>query len=182
MASVNPLIQQTFGIARGLVRGWVRLGRGTASFAIGKTSGLLSSSRKSKPHMDDVTLARKVETELFRGADASKGQINVNVVDGVVELRGEVKRPQEVKTLEAKARAIPEVRDVRNLLHLQKTPSPTRTDSPGDHRKRAQTRRAGQANRAQTAERKPRGAENTPKEKATKGEGRTPAPFGGDAS
>jgi hypothetical protein len=48
----------------------------------------------------------------------------------VVYLRGEVKRPDQIKDLEARARTIPEVRGVENLLHLPKTPSPTRADSP----------------------------------------------------
>src|SRR4051794_21309789 len=40
--------------------------------------------------IDDVTLARKVETEIFRAADAPKGQVSVNAENGVVFLRGEV--------------------------------------------------------------------------------------------
>ena len=56
------------------------------------------------------------------------------MVDGVVELRGEVKRPEVKKELEAQARSVPEVSDVRNLLHLPKTPAPGRADSPGKQR------------------------------------------------
>ena len=41
--------------------------------------------------MDDVTLTRKVETEIFRPKGAPKGKVDVNAVDGVVWLRGEVK-------------------------------------------------------------------------------------------
>ena len=111
------------------------------SFARGKAEAMQHAAKAPKP-MDDVTLVRKVETELFRDPDSPKGQVNVSAVDGVVELRGQVKRPEEVKGLEAKARAIPEVRDVRNLLHLPKTPAPTRTDSPPSHRRRAETRGA----------------------------------------
>jgi osmotically-inducible protein OsmY len=78
-----------------------------------------------KPQPDDVTLARKVETELFRDPEIPKGQINVNAVDGVVELRGEVKRPELVKELEKQARKVQGVRDVNNLLHTPGTPPPT---------------------------------------------------------
>jgi osmotically-inducible protein OsmY len=70
---------------------------------------------------DDVTLARKVETELFRPADVPKGQINVNVQDGVVQLRGEVPRPDMIERLVNKARRIQGVREVENLLHLPDT-------------------------------------------------------------
>lgn len=45
--------------------------------------------------MDDVTLTRKAASEIFRGRGAPKSTVNVNVVDGVVSLRGEVKRPGE---------------------------------------------------------------------------------------
>jgi osmotically-inducible protein OsmY len=56
--------------------------------------------------------------------------VNVNAVDGVVYLRGEVKRPEQVKELERQALSIPEVKGVGNLLHLHKTPAPTRADTP----------------------------------------------------
>jgi hypothetical protein len=88
-----------------------------------------------KPGMDDVTLARKVETELFRPANAPKGSVDVNVVDGIVYLRGEVKNPDQIEQFANRVRRIPEVRDVENLLHLRKTPAPTRADSPGRQRR-----------------------------------------------
>ena len=85
--------------------------------------------------MDDATLARKVETEIFRGRRAAKGKIDVNAAGGVVWLRGEAKTPQQIKQFEAKAAAIPEVKRVENLLHLPKTPAPSRTDTPASQRK-----------------------------------------------
>ena len=83
------------------------------------------SSRRPK-QLDDITIARKVETELFRLPGVEKGKIDVNVVDGVVYLRGIAKTPAQVRAVEAKTRAIPEVVEVENLLHLPKTPAPTR--------------------------------------------------------
>jgi osmotically-inducible protein OsmY len=77
------------------------------------------------PPADDVTLARKVETEIFRPADVPKGDINVDAVNGVVTLRGLARTPQQIKELEDKARAIPGVRGVENLLHPPGTPAPT---------------------------------------------------------
>jgi osmotically-inducible protein OsmY len=47
-----------------------------------------------------------------------KGKINVSVVDGVVELRGEADTPDMVDELVKKARKVQGVRDVENLLHL----------------------------------------------------------------
>ena len=116
MTSVNQLAGQV-----------IRAGRGVVSFATGRAKAIANRNPEPKAGMDDNTLKGKVETELFREADVPKGQINVHVVDGVVELRGEVKRPEIKKELEARALAIPEVREVSNLLHLPKTPAPTRS-------------------------------------------------------
>ncbi len=102
--------------------------------------------------LDDVAITRKVETEIFRGTEVDKGKIDVNTADGVVWLRGVAKNPEQVKELEAKAAAIPEVKKVENLLHLPKTPSPTRADSPPSHQKRGETRRFAPEG---TAEREP---------------------------
>ena len=73
---------------------------------------------------DDATLAQKVETELFRPRDVPKGQINVNVQQGVVQLRGEVPHEQMMRELVERARGIAGVLDVENLLHLPGTPAP----------------------------------------------------------
>jgi osmotically-inducible protein OsmY len=73
---------------------------------------------------NDATLARKVETEIFRDADVPKGQIDVNAEDGVVVLRGEVERPELIKDLEEKTRSVQGVKDVENLLHTPGTEAP----------------------------------------------------------
>ncbi len=82
------------------------------------------------PVTDDVTLARKVETEIFRDADAPKGQVSVNAERGRVVLRGEVPSPDLIQKLETEARRVPGVSDVENLLHVAGTPPPT--SSPRD--------------------------------------------------
>src|SRR3954463_4154085 len=46
--------------------------------------------------LDDVAIARKVESVIFRGRRVAKGKVDVNVADGVVWLRGEVKTPDLV--------------------------------------------------------------------------------------
>ncbi len=84
--------------------------------AVGKVKGAASSVTGGKDY-DDATLAHKVETELFRPADAPKGQVSVNVNDGVVELRGELPDQQQIDELGESARKIGGVKDVRNLLH-----------------------------------------------------------------
>jgi osmotically-inducible protein OsmY len=67
-----------------------------AGNAVGaRTYGLSQQARHLRDQptdYDDATLAHKVETELFRPPDVPKGQIDVNVQEGVVQLRGEVPR------------------------------------------------------------------------------------------
>jgi osmotically-inducible protein OsmY len=128
-------VDRVGGLLRSTARRSERAGRGVASFVTGKAKGLTSRG-KPKSGMSDATLKNKVETQIFRSADAPKGAVNVMVVDGVVELRGEVKSPAIKKGLEAKARKVPEVSEVRNLLHLPKTPAPGRADSPGRQRRK----------------------------------------------
>jgi BON domain len=101
--------------------------------------------------LDDVGLARKVESVIFRDPEVPKGQIDVNAADGVVWLRGEAKTPEMIKRLEAEARDIPEVREVENLLHLPKTPAPTRTDTPPSQRKTRRTSPSPESRRVETA-------------------------------
>ena len=142
------------------------------------------SSSRPKPDIDDVALARKVETHIFRDDTVPKGKIQVNAADGVVWLRGEAKTPEMIKSLEAQAREIPEVRDVENLLHLPKTPAPTRTDTPRTQRKTRRSK-AGPASRKVTsgrvtAERRSPRAEPSPKDRAAHGVGRTAAPLGAE--
>ena len=84
--------------------------------------------QQEKPQPDDVTLARKVESEIFRDADVPKGQINVNVEDGVVYLRGELEQPDLIEDLGAQARKVHGVRAVENLLHVSGEEEPTKAE------------------------------------------------------
>jgi len=77
---------------------------------------------------DDVTLARKVETEIFRDTDMPKGKINVNVEDGVVYLRGELEQPDLIEDLEKQARKVHGVQGVENLLHAPGPEAPAKPE------------------------------------------------------
>lgn len=141
--------------------------------------------RNTRPKpLDDKTITDKVETELFRDDAVDKGKIDVNTADGTVWLRGEAKTPEQIKELEAKALAIPEVRQVENLLHLPKTPAPTRADTPRTQQKTRRHKATPAARKVTagrtTSERKTKTpkAEPTPKELAEKHQGRKPAPLG----
>jgi osmotically-inducible protein OsmY len=78
-----------------------------------------------KPQPDDATLARKVETEIFRSAEVPKGKINVNAENGKVVLRGEADSPEMIDELVSKARSVQGVQDVENLLHTPGQAAPT---------------------------------------------------------
>lgn len=66
---------------------------------------------------DDVTLARTVETHIFRGEDVPKGSIVINAEQGILYLRGSVPSTDLAERLAAEAREVPGVRAVKNLLH-----------------------------------------------------------------
>jgi hypothetical protein len=58
-----------------------------------------------------------------------KGNVNIAAQDGVVVLRGQVERPDQIESLEARVRKVHGVRDVENLLHLPDTPAPNKADA-----------------------------------------------------
>ncbi len=107
-----------------VARSGVRAGRGVGAEAYGVGQRADARAASSRRRFDDVTLKNKVETEIFRDADAPKGQVDVNAQDGVVQLRGEVESPQLIDELVERARSVQGVRDVENLLHVPGTPAP----------------------------------------------------------
>ena len=110
---------------RGKARHAERLGRTAQSQAYGVTQKVKHRKEEDKPQPDDATLAHKVETEIFRDADAPKGQVDVNAVDGVVFLRGEVERAELIDDLVKAAKKVSGVKGVENLLHTPGTPAPS---------------------------------------------------------
>lgn len=107
-----------------------RHGRRVTSGAASQAQALKrrATHRDDAPKPDDVTLARKVETEIFRDPDVPKGQINVNAEHGVVFLRGEVEQGDLIKDLEQKARGVQGVVGVENLLHTPGAPAPKKPE------------------------------------------------------
>jgi osmotically-inducible protein OsmY len=102
----------------------------TASYAAGKAKGAAATVTPSVPgshkieDVDDVTLARKVETEIFREADAPKGDVSIDVQAGVVYLRGTVAEDAWIERLADSAKKVDGVKGVKNLLHRPGTPAP----------------------------------------------------------
>jgi hyperosmotically inducible periplasmic protein len=82
--------------------------------------------RENEPVPNDATLVQRVESQIMRGRQVPKGAINFNAEDGVIVLRGELDRPEQVMELEEAARHVKGVRGVKNLLHLHGTPAPNK--------------------------------------------------------
>ena len=66
--------------------------------------------------LNDPALAAKVQSEIFRDADAPKGDVSVNVEDGVVYLRGELDDEAKIEGLREAAARVEGVRGVESLL------------------------------------------------------------------
>jgi hypothetical protein len=101
-----------------------RRARRAESHAVGVVKRTLNARRGPGEPLDDITLAHKVESELFRRADMPKGQIAINAEDGVVFLRGQVERQEDITRVVTAAQQLDGVRGVENLLHLPGTPAP----------------------------------------------------------
>jgi hypothetical protein len=83
-------------------------------------------TEEENPQPDDATLARQVETEIFRDSDIPKGRINVNAENGKVVLRGEVEEPELIRDLEQRTKNVQGVHEVENLLHVPGTSTPAK--------------------------------------------------------
>jgi osmotically-inducible protein OsmY len=103
-----------------------------AQQAADRVEGAAASAVPTGPRLedpDDVTLVRKVETEIFRGPDVPKGGVSIDVQAGVAHLRGEVPDAAWIGRLGEAAAAVEGIRGVQNLLHVAGTPTPT-AESP----------------------------------------------------
>jgi osmotically-inducible protein OsmY len=119
----DQAVDRAAGFVRRQARESARVGRGVAAEAYGVTKKV-QHFREEPKEFDDATLANKVRSEALRGEDIPAGEINVNVQDGVVQLRGEVQRPELINELVDRVHSVQGVRDVENLLHLPGTEAP----------------------------------------------------------
>ncbi|HEV8230422.1 MAG TPA: BON domain-containing protein [Candidatus Limnocylindria bacterium] len=99
-----------------------RAGKRVAAEAYGAKQKLTHLNSEEPPE-NDAVLKHKVMSELFRDPDIPKGDINIDAVDGVVHLRGQVDRPDQINDIEERVRRINGVREVENLLHQPGTPA-----------------------------------------------------------
>lgn len=88
-----------------------------------RVTDAIKRTARSSAATDDVSLARKVETHIFRPHDAPKGDVSVDVEAGVVYLRGVADQPWRDR-FGAEALEVPGITGVKNLLHAPGTPAP----------------------------------------------------------
>jgi hypothetical protein len=116
------LMDQGGATVRRTVRGAGRTIRATRATASGAIAAATRGGSGGETFPDDVTLASKVESQLFRDQSVPKGSININVERGIVVLRGEVPDAEMRDRLASEAAAIGGVWSVHNLLHLPGQP------------------------------------------------------------
>ena len=110
-------------VRRGERRAAMRARR-AESHAVGLARRTANAARRGEREVDDVTLAHKVESELYRRTGVPKGHISVNAEDGCVFLRGVLDRQEDIDRIADATRQIAGVREVENLTHLPGTPAP----------------------------------------------------------
>lgn len=103
-----------------------------AKAPLSKATGMMKgrgSHQPDNPHPDDQTLRDRVESEIFRDTETSRENININVVNGVVTVRGELPNQGEIDALVKRIQGIANVRGVESFLHLPGTPAPNKVES-----------------------------------------------------
>lgn len=100
--------------------------RMVANKAYGVVQETVQVQPPDNPNPDDKTLKDRIQSEIFADPETSRMNINVNVADGVVELRGEQPTQQAIDDLIARVKTVPNVKRIHNYLHLPNTPAPNK--------------------------------------------------------
>jgi osmotically-inducible protein OsmY len=79
---------------------------------------------RSRPPADDRTLVDRVRSEVFGHRRFGRLSVNIDAVDGVVTLRGQVDDQDVIRDLEIAVGKVVGVRRVENLLHTPHTVAP----------------------------------------------------------
>jgi hypothetical protein len=111
----------------GAIRRRARRVERRAHYEAGKVVGLghaIAHRDHAAAELDDVSLVRKVESELFRDRSILKGAISINADRGIVVLRGQLEDAEQIERIERAVRKVAGVRAVENLLHPPATPTP----------------------------------------------------------
>jgi hypothetical protein len=95
-----------------------------------RTKAQAKRTPRPKP-TDDGSIAKKVESAILRGTAVDQDNVEVNVAERIVRLRGEVRSLDVANDLEARAARVAEVRRVENLLVVPQSPA---GDTPAPQR------------------------------------------------
>jgi osmotically-inducible protein OsmY len=115
--------------------GYARKGKDQAVQAGAGLSEKVGSGEERAPaseRFNDAALQAKVESEIFRPEGAPKGEVSVNVEDGVVYLRGQLDDPSAIESLREAASKVDGVRRVESLLHEPGQPAPQKDEGRSD--------------------------------------------------
>ena len=102
-----------------------RLGRQVRSEVDGRLAAARAARTPSVAPTDDVTIADRVRSELFRDPEIPKESLSINVERGVVVLRGEIPEGEMRARIVDEVERIDGVWAVRDLLHLPGETAPT---------------------------------------------------------
>jgi osmotically-inducible protein OsmY len=94
-----------------------RYRKGVAEGIAHKAAHAVPGTNSHGEPADDLTLAKKVESEAFRHAAVSKAHVSVNAEGGTVFLRGRLENDDEIHALIKAAEAVDGVKRVESLLH-----------------------------------------------------------------
>jgi len=75
---------------------------------------------------DDPTLSDRIHSTVFGEPDVPDDRLTIEVVDGVVTLRGELDSQDEIDDVAARIAAVPDVRSVDVMVHLPGEPAPNK--------------------------------------------------------
>jgi hypothetical protein len=93
-------------------------------YEVGVAEGRRHGEEPESPPADDRALADRIRSQL--GPDFPHARVTLNVVDSVVDLRGELDDHVQIEHLVGRVRAVPGVIDVVSFLHLPGTPAPNK--------------------------------------------------------
>ncbi|HEY8446905.1 MAG TPA: BON domain-containing protein [Thermomicrobiales bacterium] len=103
-----------------------RFGKRTGATLTGTAIRIWHLPRRPEPAANDQMLTDRILSQAFRDRDIPRGQININVEDGVAVLRGQLEHPDQIRALREAVAKVPGVREVESYLHLPEMPAPNK--------------------------------------------------------
>lgn len=118
------LRQRSAAAVRRPVRRVRRTAARNAAFLRGRAHRMGHRLSRSDVPVDDRTLVDRVRSEVFGRRRFGRFSVNIDAVEGVVTLRGQLDDQDAIRDLEAAVGKVAGVRRVENLLHTPDTVAP----------------------------------------------------------